>query len=128
MARPRGSKKTDTSEAGVIRHTVTEETLKDNPVLVEEGAKVGDVIEVASTDEGDDKLAEESQHSLSVESSFITDTSEAGVDPSVVKVLIKYPDDYSGRKYFRNGQVVECSKETADIFIKKGIATLNNAH
>jgi hypothetical protein len=44
----------------------------------------------------------------------------------IVKVLIKYPQDFMGVKYFTDGEVKEVSVETADIFIEKGIATLVN--
>lgn len=45
-------------------------------------------------------------------------------DANVVKVKIQYPEDYKGKKFFADGVVQEVSKETAGIFLEKGIATL----
>lgn len=45
-------------------------------------------------------------------------------DKRMVKVLIKYPEEYKRKKYFKDGQVVSASPETAAEFVKRGIATM----
>lgn len=45
-----------------------------------------------------------------------------GNDQSLVTLQIKYPEDYGGPRYHKDGQVCHVSEETAQIFIDKGIA------
>jgi len=45
-------------------------------------------------------------------------------DSNIIKVRIKYPSKYSKPKFFKDGDVKEVSKETADIFIRQGFAKL----
>jgi hypothetical protein len=45
------------------------------------------------------------------------------VDTSLVKVLVSYPEGYTGGRYMTDGQEYSVSLETANLFIEKGIAT-----
>lgn len=48
---------------------------------------------------------------------------EATEDKSLVKVRITYPDDYPAKKrFFEDGEIRSVAKETAEEFIKAGIA------
>lgn len=44
----------------------------------------------------------------------------------LVKVLIKYPDDWKKDKFFKDGDIKEVSPETAATFVEIGIATMIN--
>lgn len=55
--------------------------------------------------------------------SVISDSSIKDVDHSLVSVRIQYPDDYEGKKYFRDGDIKQVAPETAQQFIEKNIAT-----
>ena len=46
-----------------------------------------------------------------------------GKDPRLVDVKITYPEDYKGKKFFKDGATVSMSPESADVLIKKGIAS-----
>jgi hypothetical protein len=46
------------------------------------------------------------------------------VDAGLVKVLISYPEGYAGTKYLQNGKTYEVSKESADLFVSKGIGQI----
>lgn len=55
-----------------------------------------------------------------VTSSSATETVE---DKRLVKVLINYPEDYKGKKFFKDGDIKSTSPESAEAFIKAGFAT-----
>jgi hypothetical protein len=42
----------------------------------------------------------------------------------LVKVLIKYPDEWKKDKFFKDGDIKEVSPETAATFVEIGIATM----
>ena len=42
----------------------------------------------------------------------------------LTKVVIKYPDDYKGAKHFKDGDEKYMSKESAALFVGRGIATI----
>jgi hypothetical protein len=44
----------------------------------------------------------------------------------LVKVLIKYPPDWKKDKFFKDGDIVEVSPESAATFVEKGIATMHD--
>ena len=41
-----------------------------------------------------------------------------------VNILIKYPENYQGEKFHKDGVLKDVSIDTADIYIKKGIGTI----
>jgi hypothetical protein len=45
------------------------------------------------------------------------------VDPSLVKMKVKYPSGYDKTKFYSDGQFIEISDESAKIFEKAKIAT-----
>ncbi|HXS55732.1 MAG TPA: hypothetical protein VN726_06385 [Hanamia sp.] len=45
------------------------------------------------------------------------------IDNSLVKVLINYPKTHKGSRFFKEGDVREVAKETAEKFISMGIAS-----
>lgn len=47
---------------------------------------------------------------------------------SLVKVRIKYPDDWKRDKFFKDGDIKEVSPETAATFVEIGIATIVNSN
>lgn len=56
---------------------------------------------------------------------------QMGYNPAVVhahlpKVLIKYPSNWTKEKFFKNGDIVPCSKESAETFVEIGIGTIVN--
>lgn len=51
-----------------------------------------------------------------------TSHAEVVEDPRLVKVLIEYPQDYTGDRHLKQGKVYAVSPESAKIFIDKGIA------
>lgn len=59
-----------------------------------------------------------------ITTSVITKDAPPPVDTSLVKVLIKYPEDYAGKKYMQDGKVYETSKAGANEFVSKGIGTI----
>lgn len=46
------------------------------------------------------------------------------VKSEIVKVLIKYPEDWNKQKFFTDGETRDVHKNNAEIFIRQGIATL----
>lgn len=51
-------------------------------------------------------------------------TPNAATGPNVTKVKINYSKDYEGKKFWKNGDIVEVSKEVADQFVELDIATI----
>jgi hypothetical protein len=47
-------------------------------------------------------------------------------NPNDVTIRIEYPKGYSGAKYHKDGDVTIVSKESAELFVKKGIAKIIN--
>ncbi len=60
---------------------------------------------------------------VSVEFDIPESVSKAPKD-AVIKVLIKYPENYKGNKFFKDGDIKHVIAVTAKIFIKKGIGTI----
>lgn len=55
--------------------------------------------------------------------SFATPEQRKVSDPNVIEVVIKYPADWSKKKFFADGDVKQVSKEVAASFIEIGIAS-----
>lgn len=58
---------------------------------------------------------------VSVEFDIPVNTKDKDV---TVKILIKYPEDYQGEKFHKDGELKDVSIDTAEIYIKKGIGTI----
>jgi hypothetical protein len=51
-----------------------------------------------------------------------TSHTENAEDPRLVKIVAAYPEDWKGDKHLQDGKEYKVSPETADQFIKAGIA------
>jgi hypothetical protein len=83
------------------------------------------VVTATETKPSEVKSSEKSNGVASVTVSNIR-TSESPeselVDIRLIKILVKYPTDYKGKKMLVNDKEYDVSQETADILVGKGIA------
>lgn len=65
---------------------------------------------------------EENQQVVSV--SLALPDNHHAMPSKLTKVIIDYPDNHKGAKHYKNGHVATVAPETAEQFIKAGIAVL----
>lgn len=104
-------------------HKIPEEELSKEAVADEDFAEAKGSSNIIMT-VGDSNIPGHNieQHVVSISSS-ITHNNHHYKKTVLVKVLIKYPEDWSKDKFFKDGDVKEVALETAKTFIEIGIAT-----
>lgn len=69
-------------------------------------------------------IGEENTQPMVMHTVSILPPSQEPDNSNIVKVRIKYPSKYTKPRFFKDGDVKEVAKETAEIFIKQGIAKI----
>jgi len=113
-AQPKADKKkTETLPAEDTSANESLQTENANEELVEEN-------KAASTAQPKaDILVDAGTVTYQVISSSATPNQE---DKRLVKMTVKYPEDFKGKRYLKDGATIAVSPETAEQFEKKGIA------
>lgn len=62
-------------------------------------------------------------NTLGATMSTLNTSATAVHDPRLVQVAIQYPEDFSGSRYFKNGETRSLSAESAAALVSRGIAS-----
>lgn len=106
---------------------VTDE-VKPTEETVEQPITIENVVEetiIPAPEQDVQKVQEPLVHTTTSVLSTVISTANpnTGRDPNIVDIVINYPDDYTGQRFFKNGDEKEVSKEGAEQLVKKGIAS-----
>lgn len=102
---------------------------KKSPAVTVEPENILEETQVTETAETIEAAEESESSAVTVEVPAVTSTvisssaTPAEEDTRLVKVLVKYPEEYKGRRILKDGKEYSVSPESAAVFIKKGIAS-----
>src|SRR5262245_22022216 len=109
-AKPKGDEQEVKNESDTVTETISAAEVQTTAVEQQPAAKP----------KGDEELELGTVRSTIVSSS--RSRAEDLVDKRLVKVKIKYPEGYKGPRHMKDEKEYSVAKETADLFIQRGIA------
>jgi hypothetical protein len=111
----------------MIDEKAPEEITPDSPGEPEvqstpEEIKTEEVNEPEQVD--DKKLVIGSVGNMTIHNAGVVARERPPVPKNTVTIQVKYPKDFRGQRFFKDGDKREVSQESADQFVKKGIAKI----